>query len=277
MQFSLDLAPLGELSDPRAIARLAWAAEAAGWDGLSTWDALGPAMGSDAADPFLALAAAACATERLRLISSVIVLPRRRPQLVAQAAGTLDRLSGGRLVLGVGAGADPPDYLPFGEEEAFETRIARMDEAVDVVDRLLRGETVEHKGPLYTVDGVVIGPRPLQEPRPPIWMGALRPGGVRRAASWDGWIAVSIGADMASVTVPPARLAELVELARTERAARGLADGPFDVAVFGQAGLGAFTPADYAAAGATWWLESLTGLRGTLEDLVAIAEAGPPR
>jgi alkanesulfonate monooxygenase SsuD/methylene tetrahydromethanopterin reductase-like flavin-dependent oxidoreductase (luciferase family) len=283
MRFSLDIAPLGDLADPREIARLAAAAEAAGWDAVSTWDVLGTAVDAPAADPFVALAAAATATERVRLITSVVVLPRRRPQLVAQAAATLDRLSAGRLVLGVGAGGDPDDFLAFGEADAHASRVALMDEAIGVVDRLLRGETVSHDGPAYVLDGARVGPRPVQEPRPPIWMGALRAGGVRRAAAWDGWIAVSTAADGRSVALRPDRFGELVEVARSARAARSAESGaaatddPFEIAVFGQAGLDGVGPADYEAAGATWWLESVSGMRGSVEDLIAIAEAGPPR
>jgi alkanesulfonate monooxygenase SsuD/methylene tetrahydromethanopterin reductase-like flavin-dependent oxidoreductase (luciferase family) len=275
MRFALDVAPLGELADPLVLVRLGRAAEAAGWDGLSTWDVLGTA-GNVAADVFVALAGVAAATERLELLASVIVLPRRRPQLVAQSAATLDRLSGGRLVLGIGAGGDPPDYTRFGE--AYDAgRISRMDEAAAIVDRLLRGETVTHRGPTYTVDGVAIGPRPARQPRPPIWMGALRPGGIRRAARWDGWIAVSVAEDGVSLGVPPDALAEGIALARTEREAAGLGEAPFEVAVFGQAGLGGFTPADYAAVGATWWLESVTPTRGSVAEIMRLAEAGPPR
>jgi alkanesulfonate monooxygenase SsuD/methylene tetrahydromethanopterin reductase-like flavin-dependent oxidoreductase (luciferase family) len=142
MRFALDVAPLGELSDPLAIVALARAAEAAGWDGLSVWDSFGVSMGTSAADPFVALAGAAASTERIRLIASVIVLPRRRPQLVAQAAATLDRLSGGRLVLGIGAGGDLGDFTSFGEPSDTAGRVARMDEAAALVDSFLRGETV---------------------------------------------------------------------------------------------------------------------------------------
>ncbi len=277
MRFALDVAPLGELADPLELVRLGRAAEVAGWDGFSTWDVLGPALGTVAADPFVALAGVAAGTERIQLISSVIALPRRRPQLVAQAAATLDRLSGGRLVLGFGAGGDPPDYTRFGEPYEARGRIALMDEAAGLVDRLLRGETVTHDGPGYVMDGVAIGPRPAREPRPPMWLGALRPGGIRRAARWDGWIAVSVAADGVSLGVPPDVLAEGVALARTERAAAGLGELPFDIAVFGQTGLGGFTPADYASVGATWWLESVSPMRGSVADLLAITEAGPPR
>ena len=88
-------------------------------------------------------------------------------------------------------------------------------------------------------------------------MGAFRPGGIRRAARWDGWIAVTTADDRLSLGMPPSGLAERVELARATRREAGLDGRPFDVAVFGVSGLGGFTPADYEAVGATWWLESV--------------------
>lgn len=276
MRYSLDVAPLGELADPVAIVRLAKAAEAAGWDGVSTWDSMGVSMGSAAPDPFVTLAGVAMATERIAVIASVITLPRRRPWFVAQAAGTLDRLAGGRLVLGVGAGADAGDWEPFGEP--FDAgRIAVMDESVALVDAWLRGVAVTHDGPKYRVSGVTVGPRPVREPRPPIWMGANRPGGIRRAARWDGWIADSVGEIGVSKALTPEGLADGIAIVRVERAAAGLADAPFEVAVFGQEGLGSFPPAEYEAAGATWWLESVSPMRGPLDDLLAVVKAGPPR
>lgn len=277
MRFAFDVAPLADFADPLTLVRIAETAENAGWDGFSTWDTLGLAMDTVAADPFVALAGIAAATERLALVASVIVLPRRRPQLVAQAAATLDRLSGGRLVLGVGSGGDEPDFTAFHEDWDASVRVRKMDEAVRIVDALLRGETVTNEGPDYPVDGALMGPRPTQQPRPPIWMGAIRPGGIRRAARWDGWIAISVGGDGASLGMPPDALGERLAIVREARREAGLDGAPFDVAVFGQAGLGGFTPADYEAAGATWWLESVTPQRGSAEDIRAIAAAGPPR
>lgn len=278
MRYAIDVAPLGELADPRIIARLAVAAEAAGWDGLSTWDSTGTSMGAEAADPFVALAAAAAATERLRLIAAVIVLSRRRPQLVVQAAGSLDRLSGGRLVLGIGAGNDPGDFVPFGDPFEAAGRIARMDEAAGIVDRLLRGERVAHHGGVYLVDDVAVGPRPVQQPRPPIWVGGTRPGAIRRAARWDGWIGIAVSEDGTRMELSPDGLAERVARLRAERAALGREQEPLDVALF------AFSEPDQADivaafedAGATWWLESLSPLRGPLDLLLARIDAGPPR
>ncbi len=276
MRFAVDVAPLGELSDPRAIARMAAVAEDAGWDGLSTWDVLATTMGG-AADPFVALAAAAAATERIRVIASVIALARRRPQLVAQAAASLDLLSGGRLILGVGAGADRPDFEAFGEPWQASERIARMDEAAALVDAWLRGESSESEGASLVSRGVAVGPTPAQTPRPPIWFGGSKPGALRRAARWDGWIAVSILEDGVTLGLPPDAFAEQVGRVREERAAAGLEAAPFDIAVFGQDGLGGAQAREYADAGATWWLESFSPMRGRLDELVGIIAEGPPR
>jgi len=276
MQYAIDIAPLGDLADPAAIVRLAVAAEAAGWDGLSIWDSTGVSMGGAAADPFVALTAVAAATERLRLITSVIVLPRRRPQLVVQAAATLDRVSGGRLIFGVGAGADPGDFDSFGEAATLPDRVARMDAALSVVDPWLRGEPVRLDA--LGGDAVILGPRPIQQPRPPIWLGGMRPGALRRAARWDGWIAIATTEDGSSMALSPEVFGEKVERVQAERAAIGRQDEPFDVAVFGFADPGgAELVASYAEHGATWWLESLSPMRGPINDLVDIVEAGPPR
>lgn len=278
MRYAVDIAPLGELADPLAIIRIARAAEAAGWDGLSTWDSLGVSMGTAAADPFVALAGVAAATERLRLILSVVALPRRRPQLIVQAAATLDRLSGGRVVLGLGAGGDPGDFTSFGEDAGKAGRIARFDEGLPLIDALLRGQTVDHDGPAFPVHAATVGPRPAQAPRPPIWLGGMRPGALRRAARWDGWIAIAVADDGSGISVTPAAFGEMVASVRAARTAIDRDAEPFEIAVF------AYSEPDqhdlvhaYEEAGATWWLESLSPMRGSLDELVAIVEAGPPR
>ena len=271
---AIDVAPLGELSDPTAIVQLARAAEASGWDGLSIWDSLGTSMGG-AADPFVTLAAVAESTDRLQLIASVIVLPRRRPQLVAQAAATLDRVSGGRLVLGIGAGYGPDDFDAFGEAGPMSERVARMDAGLAALDPWLRGEM--GRLDVAGATDVRVGPRAIQLPRPPIWIGGMRPGALRRAARWDGWIAVATSDDGSSMALTPEAFGTMVGRVDEERARLGRADAPFDVAVFGfsERGGGAVVRS-YAEQGATWWLESLSPMRGTLGDLVAFVEDGPP-
>ena len=281
MRYAIDIAPLGdELSDPSTIVRLARAAEASGWDGISTWDSTGVSMGTVAADPFVVLAGVASATERLRLIASVIALPRRRPQLVAQAASTLDRLSGGRLVLGVGAGGDPADFEAFGESYDRAARIARLDEALGLLDALLRGERLTHDGPAFRMTDATIGPRPIQSPRPPIWLGGMRTGALRRAAGFDGWIAIAVTEDGSSLALSADALASRVARLRAEREALGRSAQPFDVALFAFSDpgpSGVELARRYEAAGATWWLESLSPMRGPVDALLARVAAGPPR
>lgn len=275
-RYAIDIAPLGALADPRAIVRLAQAAEAAGWDGLSIWDSLGLSTGGGAADPFVTLGAVGAVTERLRLITSVIAVARRRPQLVVQAATSLDLASDGRLTLGLGAGEDVPDFEAFGESHERTARIARMDEGLAVIDAALRGELLAHEGDFLTATGVTIGPRPLQRPRPPIWFGALRPAGLRRAARWDGWIAVALGEDGASIDLTPDDMAGRIAIIAQERRGAGRVAEPYDIAVLGSSAVDGPSAGDYIAAGATWWLESLSPMRGSVDELEAVVRAGPP-
>jgi len=279
MCFAIDVAPLGELADPRRVVELARAAEAAGWDGLSTWDNLGTGMGAPFGEQFVTLAAVAASTERLRLITSATILPRRRPQLVAQAAATLDLLSGGRLALGVGAGGDPPDFEAFGEPADARSRAALLDEALPLVDAFLRSEIVDHHGAHYVVRGVGVGPAPIQRPRPPIWVGGMHDAALRRAARWDGWIGLAIAADGSiSMPVTPADIATAVRRIGQERDTLGRADEPFDVALLGYSEPdGPEIVGEFAAAGVTWWLEGLHLMRGPIESLLARILAGPPR
>jgi alkanesulfonate monooxygenase SsuD/methylene tetrahydromethanopterin reductase-like flavin-dependent oxidoreductase (luciferase family) len=230
------------------------------------WDVIGTAMAAPAADPFVALAAIAAATQRVRLIESVAALPRRRPQLVAQAAATLDRLSDGRFVLGIGAGGDPEDFTAFGEPFGAE-RFERLDHDAGLIDGWLRGE-----------GSVAVGPRPVQEPRPPIWVGGGKPAALRRAARWDGWIGVATTEDYGAMQLTPEDVAERIAAIGAERSRLGVDGRPFDIALF------AHSDADesrlveaYARAGVTWWLESLSPARGPVDQLLARIDAGPPR
>jgi alkanesulfonate monooxygenase SsuD/methylene tetrahydromethanopterin reductase-like flavin-dependent oxidoreductase (luciferase family) len=278
LRYAIDICPLGDLSEPRSILRLAVAAEESGWDGLSMWDSLGLSMGTTAADLFVTLAGIGVQTRRLRLITSIVALARRRPQLVVQAAGTLDRLSDGRLILGLGAGEDQPDFEAFGDPFERATRIGLMDEGLAIVDAGLRGLRLDHGGPLLTARGAVIGPSPVQQPRPPIWMGAMKPGGLRRAARWEGWIGVAMSEDGSSMSLAPEAFADLVAIATAERQALGRAGEPFDVAVLGLSeGAHERASVAFGDAGATWWLESLSPMRGSVDDLEAIVRSGPPR
>ena len=260
MRFGVTVPCFGIGVDAALVADWARAAEAAGWDGFFLWDHLfaftpGPV---DVVDPWIALTAAACGTSRIRLGTAVTPLPRRRPVVVARQTVTLDRLSGGRLVLGVGSGAGPWEWDYCGEEADRRARGAMLDEHLGLLDRLWSGGPVHHDGRYYRLAGpqssAVCHPPPLQRPRIPIWVGGTWPGTAPfvRAARWDGVVPMRVDGrwEVADTAAVVQRIGSL----RT-------ADGPFDVAVPGES-----DPADssrpdryaeHESAGATWWIESI--------------------
>ncbi len=186
-----------ELADPVVVARLAAEAEEAGWHGMFVWDHLRwrePVV--DVADPWITMAAIACATERLRFGPMVTPLARRRPAKVAKETVTLDRLSGGRLTLGVGLGDDSfgSELSTTGEEMDARLRARMLDESLAVLGAAWSGQPVHHRGVHHTVDGIEFRPRPVQQPGIPVWTagfpGKVRP--LRRAAAHDGFFPVNL-------------------------------------------------------------------------------------
>jgi probable F420-dependent oxidoreductase len=137
---------------------------------------------------FLTLAAAAAATERVRLVSTLTLLPLYPMALVAKLTATLDQLSGGRFELGIGVGGEyPPEFVASGVPVAGRGR--RADEALAVLLRLLSGEQVTADGAFGTLDGLRLDPPPVQRPRPPIWVGGRQPAAQRRAGRFaDVWM-----------------------------------------------------------------------------------------
>jgi alkanesulfonate monooxygenase SsuD/methylene tetrahydromethanopterin reductase-like flavin-dependent oxidoreductase (luciferase family) len=155
------------LADPTVVVRLAAEAEEAGWHGFFVWDHLRWAEPvQQAADPWITLAAVAGATERVRLGPLVTPLARRRPAKVARETATLDRLSGGRLTLGVGLGKDRfgGELSMTGEQLDDRVRAQMLDEALGILTAAWSGEPVHHRGDHYTVAGMRFLPRPVQRP-----------------------------------------------------------------------------------------------------------------
>lgn len=265
MKHAIFVAPFDELAEPGVLADLAARAEDRGWHGFFLWDHTvyrDPVRA--VADPWVAMAAQACATSRIRLGPLVTPPARRRPWKLAREATTLDRLSGGRLTLGLGLGADNSLELSgFGEEVDDRTRAAVMEEAVEILLQCWSGEPVSFAGEHFQVEAKPFLPLPLQEPRPPLWFASRWPARkpVRRAARYEGLFPIDLPGPDA-----------LAELAAEVAEQRGPDAGPFDLVVTGDPG---DDVAGWAAAGATWWLAGfgLSPRRVEVEDVI---DAGAP-
>nr|WP_240973574.1 LLM class flavin-dependent oxidoreductase [Nonomuraea sp. FMUSA5-5] len=167
MRSGLWLPLFDDLADPLTVARLAADAEEAGWDGCFVWDHLHwRAPVRQVADPWIALAAIATATERLRLGPMVSPLARRRPAKVARETATLDRLSGGRLVLGVGLGSDRfgGELSRTGEQLDDRRRGRMLDESLTILAAAWSGEPVRHRGERACATSPSNGPTPRSTP-----------------------------------------------------------------------------------------------------------------
>jgi alkanesulfonate monooxygenase SsuD/methylene tetrahydromethanopterin reductase-like flavin-dependent oxidoreductase (luciferase family) len=173
VRFGVFLPPFAEFADARRLMQLAADAENAGWDGFFLWDHMLARPGMAIADAWVAMAAVATATSRVRIGALVTPMPRRRPWVLARQIATLDRLSGGRLIFGIGLGDDGwTEFSSFGDETEPVIRGEMLDEGLEVVRRLLRGDAVHFEGRHYTVNTPAFQPTPQQDPLP-IW-GAVR-------------------------------------------------------------------------------------------------------
>jgi probable F420-dependent oxidoreductase len=271
---------LGTFGDPALLVELARAAEEAGWDGFFVWDHL---LYRDpewpVADPTVVVSAIAARTERIRLGVLVTALARRRVAKVAKETATLDRLSAGRLVFGVGLGSLPAEFSAFGEPADPRQRAARLDESLEVLDRLWTGEPVTFAGDHVTATDVMMRPVPVQQPRIPVWCAGRWPNKApfRRAARWDGVMPTHTDYGLGQ-TMPPDELSAVVRYVRAHRDI----EAPFDVVLEGwtdgsAADRGAARVAPYVGAGLTWWIEALGWWRGTPADAMARIRQGPPR
>ncbi len=262
-------------SDPREAVRLARAAEEAGWEGFFVWDHLGFVWDAPSADPWIILSAVTASTGRIKIGTDITPLARRRPQVVANTLASLDVLSGGgRVIFGAGLGGVPREFAAFGDTGDAKERAAMLDEGLDILARLMSGEEVTHHGRHYTVEGITLAPLSVQRPRMPFWIGGEARPALRRAARWDGWLASATPLDGSiEMSKSPDDIREMVAEIRRHRTSAA----PFEIAMDGYS-----EPDDpelpnaYADAGATWWLESIHGRRGSPEEMLARVKAGPP-
>jgi probable F420-dependent oxidoreductase len=225
--------------DAPALTEFARTAEAVGFDSVQVGDHI--QWHAPMHEATLVLATFAAATSRVRIASDVIILPLRDPVLIAKTVASLDVLSGGRMIFGVGVGGDHPDEYRAMRVPLTE-RGSRANEMLEIVRGLFANERFSYAGRHFTLEDVAIAPRPLQ-PRVPIWVGGSSEGALRRAARHgDGWI----GAFVSERKFARLKAQTLEFLAEEWRAAEGFTWGAF---LFGNLGRDA---AQARAAGAAY-------------------------
>ncbi|MGH2464413.1 MAG: LLM class flavin-dependent oxidoreductase [Candidatus Limnocylindrales bacterium] len=269
------------IGDPATVADLAAEAEAAGWDGVFYFDAI--AIGSmELYDPWVVLAAIAQRTRRVRIGAIVTPPARRRPWKLAREAMTLDRLSGGRLVLPVGLGVlDDAGFGMVGEPTDIRVRAELLDESLQILVGLWSGEPFAFSGRHYGFAEMTFLPTPVQRPGVPIWVvGAWpRERSMRRALRWDGIVPQVHDEHGGQVDLAPEHVRAIAGYIADNRPPAPH-DQPFEIIAQGESSAtdpeaAAATVRPWADAGASWWVEA-DWQGASVESLRARITAGPP-
>lgn len=255
MKFGLQMPNLGGFADVQLLIDVAQMAEESGWDGIYLWDHVG--IRDKMVDSMTVFGAIAVKTERIRFGPMITSLSRRRPWKLAREATTLDLLSNGRFTLGVGMGGSDWDFERVGDEGDARIKAQRTDEALEILDGLWRGETVTYNGTYYQVDGLNFRPRPIQQPRIPVWCAGGYPNKkpLRRAAKWDGVFPLVFKDRF----LTPDEWRDILSYIGEHRTA----STPFDAAHNGitQDADDIDTIKPYAEVGVTWWMEEISPVR----------------
>jgi alkanesulfonate monooxygenase SsuD/methylene tetrahydromethanopterin reductase-like flavin-dependent oxidoreductase (luciferase family) len=282
MYFGIDVPNHGEYGDPHVLLQLAQDTEEAGWDGFFTWDHIVKYNDNriPVADPWVVLSAVAVKTSRIRIGTMVTPIARRRPWKLAKETVTLDHLSEGRLILGIGLGArSHAEFGVFGDESDPKLRAEIVDESLQVITGLWSGETFRFKGEHFSIDETRFRPRPIQSPRIPIWIAGTWPNTkpMQRAARWDGAFPIGVGHSYISM-LSPEEIADVAAYIKTQNNV----DSHFDIVHLGFThGEDELNDAEivsqYAQAGVTWWLENINPTRGSIDRMRQRILKGPPK
>lgn len=283
MRFGISISNLGMYSDFDGLIALAQDAEEAGWNGIFPWDHIlhKPREDSRVVDPWIALAAIATSTKKIMLGPMVTPLARRRPWKVARETVSLDHLSKGRLILGIGLGSVVnQDFERFGEETDNRTRGEKLDESLRILQGLWKGEPFSFSGKHYTVkEGTTFLPKPYgNKDRIPIWVGggkwAWRKRPFRRAARFDGTFPEYTDRSGEKVAQYFENIAQYI------KQYRGNLEG-FDFITLGKAPRGKTAIKKYfepilSSGKITWWVERVYGWKGDLKQVRRLIREGPP-
>ena len=278
LKYGLATPNIGEIfSSVKELVEMAKIAEESGWDGFFIWDVIHVSRDPviPIIDPWIALTAIAAKTEKIKIGTTVTPLPRRRPWKVARETVSLDHFSNGRLILGVGLGYDPEvDFKAFGEETDIHIRAKKLDESLEIIQKLWSGNPFSYKGEHYEIKDVCFKPKPLQTPRIPIWGAGSWPNKkpFMRAAKLDGVIPFN------NETLYP-ELNEMKEIIRFISEYRDV-ENNFDIVGYGKTSGEDIEKSkeiirEFANIGITWWTEDIN--LKTKEEVLKRIQAGPPR
>ncbi|MFX1478554.1 MAG: LLM class flavin-dependent oxidoreductase, partial [Promethearchaeota archaeon] len=279
MKFAIYSPNFGNHSNPLILSKMAMEIEKAGWDGFFLWDHLVFMEGLNVPvfDPWIALSAIAMKTEKIKLGPLITPISRRRPWKLAREVLSLDHLSKGRLIFGVGLGAPDYDFETFGEDFDNNIRAKKLDEGLEVLLGLLSGKEFSYEGDYYQIKNVKFLPSPVNG-EIPIWVAGMWPNKspLQRAARYNGVFPINI--DWRQQLTPEV-IKQILEYISQYRANIN----KFDVIIAGQ------TPSDlsegieiirpFEKAGVTWWCENIDifSYKNNQEKMLERIRQGPPR
>ncbi len=287
IKYSLNMPNFGTYSDINILMKLAKDAEEAGWDGFFLWDHMylssrlerNNQFGESFTDPWIALTAIATVTTKIKIGTYVTPLPRRRPWKLAREIVSLDRLSKGRLILGIGLGNPNFEYEGFGEEENLKIRSQKCDEGLEILEGLLSGNPFSYDGNHYKIKEVIFKPKPFNK-KIPIWIAGRWPykNPFKRAAKYDGVCPICAKYEGSSPrSLYNSDVEEIIFYIKKFR--KNMEN--YDIIIAGK------TPIDkieakkiiepYIDVGATWWSETINDWRGPYEEMLKHIIKGPPK
>ncbi|MHA1986580.1 MAG: LLM class flavin-dependent oxidoreductase [Promethearchaeota archaeon] len=278
MKYSVYVPNFG-FQSPQELANLAREAEDSGWDGFFIWDHIAVMENFNVSflDPWVALSAIAMETKKIQIGTMITPIPRRRPWKLARETTSLDHLSNGRLILGVGLGAPEYDFTTFGEDFNASTRAKKLDEGLEIIKGLWSGKSFSYKGDFFQIKEVRFTPTPFHD-NIPIWVAGTWPNKrpFQRAALYDGVFPINVDWQK---SLAPDELRHITEIIKQNRPSLD----NFDVVITGN------TPGDqkkgfqivkpYIEAGATWWCENINLMRfsNSPKLLLERIRQGPPK
>lgn len=278
MKFAINLPNFGYGFTPQELIEIAVEAEQAGWEGFFLWDHMAFMEGRDISvlDPWICLAGVALKTKKIKIGTLITPIPRRRPWKLARETASLDHLSNGRLILGVGIGAPDYDFTTFGEDFDAKTRAKKLDEGLDIITGLWAGEEFSYEGDYYQVKNVKFLPTPVNG-QIPIWVAGMWPHKKPfiRGSRFNGVCPISANWPQ---ELTPNDVSDIKDFIFKNRDNSGM----FDIIVWGNSsgnpseGVALIRP--FEEAGATWWCENINARRfsNSKEKMMERIRQGPP-